>query len=119
MGQKTIEALKRKLQAKESELLAELSRLARDERQPDDLGTQDLADQANTSYSKEERFQLSSHEREVLLQVQSALRRTEEGDYGLCIACNEPVDRKRLDAVPWAAYCVECQELQEKGLLPL
>ncbi|MBI1788531.1 MAG: TraR/DksA family transcriptional regulator [Acidobacteria bacterium] len=117
VGRKTIEALRRKLQAKEQELRAAISRHAREGRQPDDLGTQDLADQATVCYSKEERFQHGSHNRELLALVQAALRRTEDGDFGLCTSCQAPVEKKRLEVMPWAEYCVGCQQLQEKGLL--
>lgn len=46
----------------------------------------------------------------LLRQVQDALRRIEQGSYGICHECEEPISPKRLDAVPWARYCVACQE---------
>ncbi len=46
----------------------------------------------------------------LLRQVQEARRRIEEGTYGICHECEEPISPKRLDAVPWARYCVTCQE---------
>ena len=42
--------------------------------------------------------------------VRDALRRIEEGSFGLCLRCDEPISPKRLNAVPWAAYCLRCQE---------
>ncbi|MGH9660309.1 MAG: TraR/DksA family transcriptional regulator, partial [Bryobacteraceae bacterium] len=55
--------------------------------------------------------------RTLLALVQAALRRAQNGDFGMCIVCGEPVDPKRLEAVPWAGHCVACQQLVEQGLL--
>lgn len=46
----------------------------------------------------------------LLKQVQAALTRVEEETFGICLRCDEPIPEKRLKAVPWAAYCVPCQE---------
>jgi DnaK suppressor protein len=47
----------------------------------------------------------------LLREVNDALRRIAQGTYGTCQECEEPISGKRLDAVPWARYCVRCQEL--------
>jgi DnaK suppressor protein len=52
----------------------------------------------------------------LLRQVQDALRRIEHGGYGICFECEEPISAKRLNAVPWAKYCVSCQERIASGL---
>jgi DnaK suppressor protein len=49
-------------------------------------------------------------EMKLLREVEEALRRIERGTYGICHECEEPISAKRLDAVPWAKYCVTCQE---------
>src|SRR5690348_5307277 len=49
-------------------------------------------------------------EMKLLREVEDALRRIERGNYGICHDCEEPISTKRLDAVPWAKYCVGCQE---------
>src|ERR1039457_907387 len=46
----------------------------------------------------------------LLLEVADALHRIDQGTYGICPECEEPISAKRLDAVPWARYCVTCQE---------
>src|SRR3974377_1851429 len=46
----------------------------------------------------------------LLREVSDGLRRLEQGSYGICMECEEPISTKRLDAVPWARYCVTCQE---------
>jgi DnaK suppressor protein len=46
----------------------------------------------------------------LLKEVQAALARIEDESFGICLRCDEPIPEKRLKAVPWAAYCVPCQE---------
>jgi DnaK suppressor protein len=46
----------------------------------------------------------------LLREISDALHRMEHGTYGVCMECEEPISTKRLDAVPWARYCVTCQE---------
>ena len=46
----------------------------------------------------------------LLREIQDALQRIAQGTYGVCSECEEPISAKRLDAVPWAKFCVSCQE---------
>jgi len=45
-----------------------------------------------------------------LMQIGAPLKRTDDGEFGVCVECEEPISPKRLAAVPWAAYCLHCQE---------
>jgi DnaK suppressor protein len=78
---------------------------------------QDVADMAAASYTREFMFGKSSGDRAVLQMVYDALDRIQDRTYGICDHCSESIHPKRLDAVPWARYCVRCQDLLEKGLL--
>jgi DnaK suppressor protein len=82
-----------------------------------DDGTEDIVDRANNSYNRELMFSISDSERQMLFQVEDALRRMDEGVYGRCSNCGRPISLQRLEAVPWARFCIDCQELSEKGLL--
>ena len=53
-------------------------------------------------------------ESKLLKEVQAAMKRVEEGSYGTCLRCEEEIPEKRMKAVPWAAYCVPCQETIER-----
>lgn len=46
----------------------------------------------------------------LLREISGALHRIDTGQFGVCMECEEPISAKRLDAVPWARYCVACQE---------
>lgn len=74
---------------------------------------QDLADKAESSYTKEFLLSLTDSEREQLLQIDEALRTLEKGDFGMCLMCGQPISKKRLEALPWAAYCIDCQQKVE------
>lgn len=58
-----------------------------------------------------ENLDLESH---LLRQVETALDRMEEGTYGACMHCDDPIPEKRLRALPWAVLCVRCQEQEER-----
>jgi len=83
---------------------------------PED-GIQDLADKAANAYSKELNFSLSDSDRETLMLIGEALERIGANEYGSCVNCGVEIGMKRLEAVPWAQYCIDCQELAERGML--
>jgi len=60
-------------------------------------------------------FAARTMEREArsLVQIGAALKRIADGEFGICLDCEEPISPKRLAAVPWAAYCLHCQELRD------
>jgi DnaK suppressor protein len=82
-----------------------------------DEGTEDIVDRANNSYNRELMFSLSDTERTHLLAIDGALERLKEGSYGTCANCGREIGDKRLEAVPWARFCIDCQELAEQGML--
>jgi DnaK suppressor protein len=77
----------------------------------------DVADMAVESYTKEFIFGKTSGDRHILQLIREALARIEDKSYGTCVNCENPIQPKRLEAVPWAQHCVQCQDLKEKGLL--
>jgi DnaK suppressor protein len=83
----------------------------------DPEATQDPADMAANTYTKELIFSMSANDRQLLEMIDEAIVRIESGEYGNCVNCEEPVQEKRLEAIPWARYCLKCQDLQERGLL--
>ena len=82
-----------------------------------DDNADDFADRANNSYNRETMFALSNTEREVLISIEEAFQRLDKGNYGVCDYCSAKIGLPRLQAVPWARYCIDCQEREEQGLL--
>lgn len=105
------------LRAKQRELLDSFERDRADGNTNDDGGIQDLADKAASAYSKELNFSLSDGERNLLMLIEESFNRMKDGSYGTCTNCGTQIGEKRLQAVPWTPFCIDCQELQEKGLL--
>ena len=117
MDKKRLEYYKKKLQAKRDELLKIIARTEEEGRSADDDPTVDLADKAANSYTKEFLFTQTNNDRFILQLVDEALKRVRENSFGLCVSCQEEVQQKRLEAVPWARHCITCQERQERGQL--
>lgn len=82
-----------------------------------DDGGDDLVDRANNAYNREFMFSLTDTERQVLIEIDDAIQRLDDGAYGECTHCAAEIGEARLQAVPWARYCIQCQELAERGLL--
>lgn len=105
------------LRAKQRELIDSYQRdKAAGNASPDD-GIQDLADKAASAYSKELNFSLSDGERNLLMMIDESIARIGDGTFGVCTNCSVQIGEKRLQAVPWTPFCIDCQELQEKGML--
>jgi DnaK suppressor protein len=67
-------------------------------------------DLAQVSHEEFVSLRLNGLDYEKLRMVDEALDRFAAGDFGLCVGCDEPIPEKRLQALPWARYCVACQE---------
>lgn len=117
MPKKEMEKYRRLLEAKKSSLSSDLAKTRNAEEETTEESTQDIADKAVSSYTREFLYSLSDGDRTTLLRIDAALARIEEGIYGMCRHCGQAMSEKRLTAVPWAPLCVDCQELSEKGLL--
>ena len=117
MDQKKIKTYRDKLMLKKQEILVAYNKNKTYGQQADEEGAQDMADKAANSYTKEFLFSLSNNERDVLQLVEEALARLGGNGFGVCVVCEDEMDKKRLEAVPWAKRCLSCQEKQEQGLL--
>lgn len=73
-----------------------------------------MADVATDNYDREFSLGLASNEMEVLYVLDDALKRIDEGTYGICEDCKQPISKTRLKALPQASLCIKCQEKREK-----
>jgi len=117
MDKKRLEYYKKRLLARREELLRNIARTEEEGRAADEDPTVDLADKAANSYTKEFLFGQTNHDRSTLALIDGALARIKQNEFGLCANCQEEVQQKRLEAVPWARHCITCQEKHEQGLL--
>ena len=74
----------------------------------------DALDEVQHAAERELAIRNLDRESNLLRLVKLALRRIEEGSYGTCMHCEEDINPKRLAAVPWAPYCIACQEAADR-----
>ncbi len=74
-----------------------------------DVAIGDEADVATQTFEREMMFEVTNSERVVLDEIEAALRRIEKNDFGTCEFCHKKISAVRLNAMPWARYCIECQ----------
>ena len=113
----------RKLILKNKEkILDEIKRISEDtlkKSQKDAAGdisgyTYHMADVASDTYDREFSLGLASNERQSLYELDDAIKKIEEGTFGICEECKSVITKTRLKAVPFARLCVKCQEKKEK-----
>jgi len=106
MTKTELEKFKNILETKQSELTGSLRN--RDEivieKAPDALDEVQLAGERELAIRNLDR------DSNMLRQIRRALGRIADGSYGVCLHCEEDISPKRVAAVPWAAYCIKCQE---------
>jgi DnaK suppressor protein len=74
----------------------------------------DQADLGSTSLERDAEMSLAANQRELLIQSERALQRLEDGTYGICESCGEPIGKMRLMAFPRATLCMECKKREER-----
>jgi DnaK suppressor protein len=104
------EPFKQRLLEKERELVEQMARLGDEARDSGEAGVRDSTDDATSSQSTSEALQEDALASQTLTEVQDALKRIADGTYGKCAACGRQIEAPRLEAVPWAVYCLEDQE---------
>ncbi len=105
--------LKESLEVRREEILRSLRGIQLESRCLKSDYPQDSAEKSATDYSKEFLFEYGSAQRRRLQMIESALRRLGKGTFGICSSCGEEINPKRLQVVPWAQFCMSCQERAE------
>ena len=117
-----IQQQKEQLEAKKSELQRHISNLTEAYPTPVDPiqaseGAQDFEETAVDFLETQQEQSILVNEQALLTEVERALKRIEDGTYGRCVDCGQPIPEKRLQALPWAARCVKDEErLEQRNL---
>lgn len=111
-----VQRMKKTLETRAQDLRKKIARTQQDGRALD-ADSQDAIDRSVTDSTKEFLFHQSTQERRLLNLTEAALRRIADGTFCECANCGEAINQKRLEAVPWAQYCIACQEKLERGEL--
>ncbi len=113
MDTKTVARFKRILLEEKQRLLNNSKNALKNELalSPDDLP--DETDLAASEINQNLIFKLRDRERQLLSKIDQALGRMEEGSFGVCESCEEPIELRRLEARPSTTLCIACKEKQE------
>jgi len=94
---------------------AELERVIRNREAITIEKSPDALDEVQHAAERELAIRNLDRESSLLRNVRAALRRIDEGSYGVCLHCEEDISPKRLNAVPWTPYCIRCQEAADRS----
>jgi len=117
IDQHFVQRMKKTLEGRAEELRRAIAKTQQQGRALESGLQGDALDRSISDSTKEFLFNKSTQERRLLNLTEIALRRIQNGNFGECENCGEPLNHKRLEAVPWAQYCIECQEKHERGEL--
>ena len=104
-----------RLEQERASLRSDIAALAADNRAPqDDAGIGNhMADDATEVFARERDLALRGNAQDLLVQVEAAIERMDEGRYGTCARCGQKIAPDRLEALPYAIYCITCQSQVE------
>src|SRR5438552_18096865 len=105
---------RKRLIEKHRQLTEGVDRTALYVKDQEDDSIKDLGDQANTAYTREFFFELGNGDRRLLRDVVAALGKIDDGSFGSCERCSETIGDKRLEALPFARHCIDCQRVIEQ-----
>ncbi|MFA4992070.1 MAG: TraR/DksA family transcriptional regulator [Candidatus Omnitrophota bacterium] len=121
MFRRGIAKYKKLLIDKREEITGEIDHIAKENRNSQKEASGDLsgysyhmADMASDSYDRELNLNIAGEEQEIIYDIDEALKRIEEGKFGKCLSCGKKIPSKRLNALPYAKYCIQCQSKEEK-----
>lgn len=118
LSKTALKRLRAQLEDEREQLVGQLRELeaSADIRQWSDVGfDDDAADTGAANYEREQAQSLANHSRRLLTQIDDALVRMEQGTYGVCQRCGEPIGLPRLEALPYATLCLEDKKRDEHG----
>ena len=117
-----LQQIKARLEQQRAELRGQVGDLDQAYPQPIDPtqlseGPQEFEETAIDENEMVDERSIMRNDRALLTEVENALKRLEQGTYGTCIVCGQPIPEKRLEAIPWAARCVKDEEqLEQRNL---
>jgi DnaK suppressor protein len=115
MNNSDVQRFERILKMRLEQTIRSIDRLQDETRSIESDSPSDSADQCVMSVSKEALFHQSGERRVMVRRIEAALGRIQQGMFGICIACGDDINPRRLEALPWTQYCLDCQEDVERS----
>ncbi|HEV8321646.1 MAG TPA: TraR/DksA C4-type zinc finger protein [Myxococcota bacterium] len=114
MNQRDLNRFKKRLLEEKAELEEKARQTLNEDMQLDVDDLPDEMDLASSEYAQSMTFRLRGREKVYLEKIDKALKKIEEGEFGICEECGEEIDVKRLDVRPVTNLCIRCKEKQER-----
>lgn len=122
MDKRNFDKIKKQLEEQRAKIAEGIDHIAKDNlnlSQRDASGdlsgyTFHMADVATDNFDREFSLDLATNEQELLNRIDEAIRKIDEGTYGLCESCKAKISMERLKAIPYARLCIKCKEEEEK-----
>lgn len=114
LSAKDLKRFKKMLEDSRTAILAKARKTMEEESNFDTDDLPDEIDQASSEYAQSMAFRLLDREKLLLAKINKAIQRIDDGSFGLCERCEDPISLKRLEARPVTTLCIRCKEEQEK-----
>lgn len=114
-----VQRYKKRLEEQKNQITQSLQTSTKEVKKPDEATgySQHQADQGTDDFDRRISLEVTSHEFQLLRQIERALEKIQEGTYGICDISGDKIPPARLDAMPYATTTVKAQEMLEKGLI--
>ncbi len=109
-----LKSIKKQLLKMRQDLLTHIEKDVRTESDTSRFEIGDIYDQASSERERELNLILGDRDRQKLKEIDEALRRIDEGTYGICEECGEPIEERRLRAMPFTRVCIDCKTRDER-----
>lgn len=114
MDKKKLQAIKESLLKMREEVIAEVQEKYAATRELGESNLPDLADVSSNAYNRELLLNLSEAQHRKMQDIDAALARLDEGEYGVCANCGEDISPRRMEVRPFSRYCIDCKTEIEK-----
>jgi DnaK suppressor protein len=115
LSKSEVQEFRRRLEAERQDTVRFLAELDQERRAVAADGPQDMGDICVSNLTRESLFERTSQKSRLLNRINTAIRRIDSGQFGTCSECGDPINRKRLEAMPWTTFCLGCQEELERA----
>jgi len=116
MDSRTLNQFRSLLQSRHKDLFEQIARNEQQTRATADRQPEDSGDMSTKSVERDLLFATTDSNHRMLRLIDAALKRVRQSTFGMCMGCGHEISMQRLKAVPWALYCIKCQNRAEKRL---
>ncbi len=114
MDEKQLEEARKRLLKMREDMIKEVQNAEAASLELGQDGVPDIGDMSSNTYSRDVLLNLSENQRQKIRDIDAALDRLAQGEYGVCVRCEEGISPRRMEVRPFSRYCIECKTDVEK-----